>query len=80
MFPAGDTDVMIRLGVPPWILAIAGVPAALAGLWIWHAMGRGFGLTKMTIDQRRRAAWTTVGGLLVVAGAMFVYSFLTGAR
>lgn len=42
--PAGDTEDLLRLGTPAWVLAAAGVPMAAAGVWMWNGLGRRFGI------------------------------------
>jgi hypothetical protein len=44
VLPVGDAEDLLRMGVPPWALALAGAPMVALGLWRWHALG----------SQRRR--------------------------
>jgi hypothetical protein len=42
--PAGDTEDLLALGTPAWVLAAVGIPMAGAGLLLWNGLGRCFGL------------------------------------
>jgi hypothetical protein len=77
VLPAGDTEDLLRLGAPGWLLAVIGVPLVCAGLWVWHSMGTAFGTVKLTPHQVRAAALRSCIALGCVAGAMLVYSLLS---
>jgi len=40
----GDGREFVRHGVPPWTLVAVGLPATLAGIYIWNGLGPQFGL------------------------------------
>lgn len=44
VMPVGDVQQLVRLGAPPWLLAIAGAPAMGFGLALWNGLGPRFGL------------------------------------
>ena len=77
--PAGDTDDLLRLGVPVWALAAAGVPAVLAGLWIAHRMGNTFGLAAITSSAAKKYAWFAAIGLILTVAAMLAFTRLTAS-
>lgn len=70
--PAGDTQELIRLGVPPPILCAVGVPLLISGLWLWHTLGRRWGLADAHPRQLHRWAWCTAGGLAAIATCMLL--------
>lgn len=43
-WPVGDAEVMRRLGVPAWLMAVFGIACVSAGLALWHRLGPAFGL------------------------------------
>jgi hypothetical protein len=77
VFPAGDTEDLLRLGVTGWMLVGVGVPAFVCGLGMWHAMGAAFGMKDMSADQARRGAIASVIGLVVIVSMMFATTWLT---
>jgi hypothetical protein len=40
VMPVGDTDDLLRLGTPGWIMTLAGGVMLGAGLWLWHTLGK----------------------------------------
>lgn len=66
--PVGDAAEMLRHGSPEWLLAVFGIAAIPAGLWLWHGLGSHFGLGDSQSRVSRRAAYVTVAGVLVVLG------------
>ncbi|MCC6229853.1 MAG: hypothetical protein IT432_11565 [Phycisphaerales bacterium] len=36
--PVGDTEELVRVGVPAWVLTTIGLPAAALGLALWNGM------------------------------------------
>lgn len=40
----GDAGDLLRHGAARWQLWLFGVPASILGLWLWHGLGRSFGL------------------------------------
>lgn len=41
----GDGREFVLHGIPPWALIAAGLPAVVAGLFVWNGLGRHFGLS-----------------------------------
>lgn len=59
----GDAGDLLRLGCPLWLLWIFGLAAILAGLFLWHGLGRLSNLRKLTVrrgDVALQAVLTTV--------------------
>jgi hypothetical protein len=40
VLPVGDTEDLLRLGAPAWIMATVVIPMFGAGLWLWHTLGK----------------------------------------
>lgn len=40
--PVGDAEEMLRLGCPPVMLPIVGIPLAITGFTCWNGLGRSF--------------------------------------
>ena len=36
---AGDAGALLRHGASPWVMAVGGLTAAAAGLYLWHRLG-----------------------------------------
>jgi hypothetical protein len=68
-FPAGDTEELIRLGTSRCLL-LAGVPAAILGLWGIHRLGPGLGTKGLSDAVARRATMFT--GLALCATVMVI--------
>lgn len=64
--PAGDTADLLRLGSPPWTLALFGIPAAIAGLWLLHTLGPWLGTRALTSRAiTKHLAWTLTATILL---------------
>ena len=64
--PAGDTADLLRLGSPPWTLALFGIPAATAGLWLLHTLGPWLGTRALTARATTKfLVWTAVATALL---------------
>lgn len=72
IWPAGDTQDLIWLGTPEWLLATVGLAMMLVGFLVWHAMGSLWGLRSVAATQLQRWACWSVVATAVVAGAMLV--------
>ena len=70
--PVGDAADLLRHGTPAWILGLFGVTAIALGLWIWHGLGRHFGLGDDTHLVDRRDAVLMLVASLVLAAAEIV--------
>jgi hypothetical protein len=62
----GDAGVMLHLGTPIWLLWLFGVTSVVGGMLLWHGLGPHFGLGPARGSVDRRAAYASVG-LLVLA-------------
>ncbi len=47
--PAGDADALVALGVPAWVLGVAGCVAVAIGLQLWNGLGSSFGLGRASV-------------------------------
>jgi hypothetical protein len=74
--PIGDASELLAHGMPHWPMAVFGIVAVVAGLWIWHrARPRyGFGVSPLPINARHAY------GALVVAAIATVVGFVFGDR
>lgn len=70
--PAGDTQDLLRLGVPSLLFVAIGVPMLIAGLWLWHTLGRRWGLGQAHKRQLRRWAWCGSAALVAIAACMIL--------
>lgn len=66
--PVGDTEDLVRLGTPAWVLAAAGTPMVAGGLWMWNGLGRRFGPGGEA--PRRGALGAAAGAALALAAMM----------
>ncbi|HOB76642.1 MAG TPA: hypothetical protein PKG54_19200 [Phycisphaerae bacterium] len=74
---AGDAGDLLRLGTPRWILWVFGVLTASAGLWLWHRLGRYFGLGPAPCRIHPGAAW---GMAALLAGLVAVECLAAWSR
>ena len=72
--PAGDTEELLRFGAGRAALGLTGVPLACAGFWLWHTLGRQWGLAGAGTDKLRAWALRSCVALVVIAAAMLVTS------
>ncbi|MCC6969309.1 MAG: hypothetical protein IT434_03735 [Phycisphaerales bacterium] len=49
LLPVGDTEDLVRMGVPAWTLTVIGWPIAAAGVAMWNGMAKSIG-TRARID------------------------------
>lgn len=70
--PVGDTGDILREGGAVWQMVLFGVVASASGLWVWHKLGRGFGLTRMS----RGEVWATLILSLIVVGVYAVLGWV----
>lgn len=70
VFPAGDTEDLLRRGTPAWILGAIGIPVTMAGGLLWHSLGPLWGLGTIADRRRTRSAGAAVALLLAIAGVM----------
>jgi hypothetical protein len=63
----GDCEVMLRHGSPVWLLWLFGAVTVPAGLGLWHRLGPHFGLGSARGQVSRRAAYTSLAGLVMLA-------------
>lgn len=45
-YPVGDAQQLIKFNIPLWILTVYGATMVATGLWLWHGLGKRFGLGK----------------------------------
>lgn len=74
---AGDTEDLLRLHVPAWVLMVAGVPAVAIGFWIAHRMGRHLGLAELPSRTARSYACVASAGVVITATAMVLLNRFT---
>jgi hypothetical protein len=67
LVPAGDTDDLLRLGVPRWAMPLFGLPLCAAGLAMWNGLGPRFGLRGEPVDRRATTAAAASFVILFVA-------------
>lgn len=72
--PVGDTQDLRTLGVPVWAMVLAGTPMLAAGVWLWHSLGRCFGLANATNAQARRWAGWSFCAFALTCAAMWWWS------
>ena len=72
--PVGDAQRMLELGVPPWGLAAFGALTIPVGLWLWHGLGKQFGIGPGAPATDRRVAWTLLGLLLATIAVELLVS------
>ncbi|MFI4883040.1 MAG: M50 family metallopeptidase [Phycisphaerales bacterium JB064] len=72
IIPVGDTQELLKLGAPAWLVSGVGLLAFGAGLVCWHGQGRKFWLHGDKVTMRHVAL--SCGALLVVVAAMLVWS------
>jgi hypothetical protein len=65
---------MLELGTPAWCLWLFGLVAATAGLYLWHGLGRYFGLGKDATETDPSAAYAVCGVLVVTVVLELVLS------
>ncbi len=73
--PVGDTDDMLRHGVPLWLIVAPGTLSLIAGFATWNRLGPHFGLTDQPVD--RAAVIASSASLVVLIAAMLAWSWLT---
>jgi hypothetical protein len=71
--PVGDAQELIAHGVPPWILAVFGVIALVAGFWIWHRASPrlGFGSSPEIINPKHAYPIAGIAAVVTVLGFAF---------
>ncbi len=79
VIPAGDTEDLLRLGVPVWVLIASGVPVVAIGFWIAHRMGRHVGLAELPPRTARINAFLASTGVAITAAAMLAVNRLTSS-
>ncbi|MCA8996959.1 MAG: M50 family metallopeptidase [Planctomycetaceae bacterium] len=65
--PVGDAADLVRLGVPPWQLALFGLPTFSTGLWCWDGISREFGWGKNARSVSFREPFYVAGLLTITA-------------
>lgn len=74
--PAGDTADLLRLGSPPWTLALFGIPTAIAGLWLLHTLGPWLGTRSLSSRAITKYLAWTIATTIVLGTAMTTLSLL----
>ena len=62
----GDAADLLRHGVPSWILVVLGIPLSGFGLYLWHGLGKYFGLGREAGVVDRKVTIAIVIALLAV--------------
>jgi hypothetical protein len=70
----GDAGEMLRQGCPAWCLWLFGLAAVPLGLFLWHGLGRHFGLAHNGARVDRGAAYVSCGLLLATLLLEFALS------
>lgn len=73
VMPVGDSEDLLRLGAPVWMLVGFGALAVVGGLTLWNGLGASFGFGGTVVD--RRALRFSAAGLIVLLGGMTVWTF-----
>ena len=55
--PVGDAQQLLELGAPALVLTAFGAITIPAGLWLWHGLGKDFGIGTGAEGPDRRVAW-----------------------
>lgn len=74
ILPVGDTEEMLRLGVPLWLIVASGGGAFASGLLMWNRLGPHFGFGGGLVE--RGAVVSAVVALGVLVGGMVVWSYV----
>jgi hypothetical protein len=71
---AGDAGELLALGSPHWLLLLFGLPAAAAGLCLWHGLGPHFGLGtgRGKVDKKAAVGVTTAALVLTLIEILFI--------
>jgi hypothetical protein len=68
-----DGGAILDNGGSPWTLLAFGLPAAAAGLWLWHDLGTHFGIGHTQGEVDRRAAMGVTIMLIVLLAAEIIF-------
>lgn len=71
--PVGDTEDMLRLGTPAWLVSLCGIFAVAGGLALWNGLGPQLGLRHKEVSM-----WTVLFAaaiLFVLLAAMLLWSY-----
>jgi hypothetical protein len=77
MMPAGDTEDLLRMGVPRLALVLVGAPLTACGLMLWNGLAPHFGLAGRE-GPERGAEWAAAGALAVLLAGMTAWTALRG--
>lgn len=71
--PIGDARELLSHGMPRWPMAVFGVVAVTAGMWIWHRVSPrfGFGASPLPINSGHAYGMSVVAVLATVVGLGF---------
>lgn len=67
--PAGDARQLLWLGTPQWVLVGFGFPVMIAGIGLFHGLGRHFGFGEALGRVNRWHAWGVTCAWIVLGGA-----------
>lgn len=70
----GDCGDILKNGSEPWHLWVFGLVTVPAGIWLWHAQGRHFGLGK----DAARVEWPVSLPILAVSAALLTLGLVLG--
>lgn len=70
----GDCGDLLRHGAPIWQLWLFGSICVPLGLWLWHGLGRHFGIGPNALPVNPRVAYSVVA----IAGALLAIAILLG--
>lgn len=67
----GDCGDLLRHGAPMWQLWLFGAICAPLGLWLWHGLGKHFGLGANALPVEPRVAYS----IAAIAGVLLLIAF-----
>lgn len=70
----GDAGDVLRAGAPRWSLAAFGLATVAAGFYLWHGLGRHFGLGRDAFPIDRMIAFGTLGMLSLAVMLELLFS------
>lgn len=75
VMPVGDSEDLLRLGAPMWLLIGPGMLAAVGGLALWNGLGANFGSGGRVVD--RQALCVSSLALIMLIAGMAAWTTLT---
>ncbi len=72
VMPVGDSEDLLRLGAPMWVLVVPGIVAVVGGLALWNGLGKSFGFRGAVVD--RRGLWVSVSAFVALVTGMLAWT------